>query len=81
MSAPRKGVLSARESANSFAGESELSSDGRYLAIGGTRSPDSFHMELGKVMLENCGHFPIEEPGLTQLRDAFTRVAERAARR
>ncbi|MFA7510836.1 MULTISPECIES: alpha/beta hydrolase [Mycolicibacterium] len=33
------------------------------------------------VMLENCGHFPIEEPGLTQLRDAFTRVAERAARR
>jgi succinate dehydrogenase / fumarate reductase flavoprotein subunit len=28
---------------------------GRYLAIGGTRSPDSFHMELGKIMLENCG--------------------------
>ncbi|WNG88761.1 alpha/beta hydrolase [Mycobacterium sp. ITM-2016-00317] len=32
------------------------------------------------VTLENCGHFPIEEPGLTQLRDAFTRVVERAAR-
>jgi succinate dehydrogenase / fumarate reductase flavoprotein subunit len=26
-----------------------------YLSIGGTRSPDSFHMELGKIMLENCG--------------------------
>ncbi|MGE2832418.1 alpha/beta hydrolase [Mycobacterium sp. SMC-4] len=23
------------------------------------------------VLLENCGHFPIEEPGLTQLRDAM----------
>lgn len=34
------------------------------------------------VMLENCGHFPIEEPGLTQLRDAmsetFTAVAAQA---
>jgi len=27
----------------------------QYLSIGGTRSPDSFHMELGKIMLENCG--------------------------
>lgn len=26
-----------------------------YLAIGGTRSPDSFHMELGRIMLEHCG--------------------------
>jgi len=26
-----------------------------YLAVGGTRSPDSFHMELGKIMLEHCG--------------------------
>ncbi|MBX3313327.1 MAG: fumarate reductase/succinate dehydrogenase flavoprotein subunit [Actinobacteria bacterium] len=26
-----------------------------YLAIDGTRSPDSFHMELGKIMLEHCG--------------------------
>jgi len=26
-----------------------------YLSIGGTRSPDSFHMELGKIMLEHCG--------------------------
>ncbi|MDN4516998.1 alpha/beta hydrolase [Mycolicibacterium austroafricanum] len=33
------------------------------------------------VMLDNCGHFPIEEPGLTQLRGAVTRVAERAGRR
>ena len=23
------------------------------------------------VMLERCGHFPIEEPGLTQLREAM----------
>ncbi|MGP4057331.1 alpha/beta hydrolase [Mycobacterium sp. 4D054] len=30
------------------------------------------------VLLENCGHYPIEEPGLAQLRDAVTRVAERA---
>jgi succinate dehydrogenase / fumarate reductase flavoprotein subunit len=28
---------------------------GGYLSIGGTRSPDSFHMELGKIMLEHCG--------------------------
>jgi len=27
----------------------------QYLSIGGTRSPDSFHMALGKIMLENCG--------------------------
>ncbi|MGE2735356.1 alpha/beta hydrolase [Mycolicibacterium vaccae] len=33
------------------------------------------------VILENCGHFPIEEPGLTQLRDAFTRVVARVGRR
>lgn len=33
-----------------------------------------------RVTLENCGHFPIEEPGLEQLRAAFTRVVERAAR-
>ena len=26
-----------------------------YLSIGGSRSPDSFHMELGKIMLEHCG--------------------------
>ncbi|QYG91314.1 fumarate reductase/succinate dehydrogenase flavoprotein subunit [Iamia sp. SCSIO 61187] len=26
-----------------------------YLAIGGTRSPDSFHMELGKIMWDYCG--------------------------
>jgi len=26
-----------------------------YLSIGGTRSPDSFHMELGTIMLEHCG--------------------------
>ncbi len=26
-----------------------------YLAIDGTRSPDSFHMELGRIMLEHCG--------------------------
>ena len=34
------------------------------------------------VMLENCGHFPIEEPGLAQCRDAMrtllTRVAAQA---
>ena len=27
----------------------------QYLSIGGTRSPDSFHMELGRIMLANCG--------------------------
>ena len=27
----------------------------RYLSIGGTRSPDSFHMELGRIMLTHCG--------------------------
>ncbi|MCB0971912.1 MAG: fumarate reductase/succinate dehydrogenase flavoprotein subunit, partial [Acidimicrobiales bacterium] len=26
-----------------------------YLAIGGSRSPDSFHMELGQIMLTHCG--------------------------
>ena len=26
-----------------------------YLAIGGTRSPDSFHQELGKIMWDYCG--------------------------
>jgi succinate dehydrogenase / fumarate reductase flavoprotein subunit len=26
-----------------------------YLSIGGDRSPDSFHMELGRIMLEHCG--------------------------
>jgi alpha-beta hydrolase superfamily lysophospholipase len=32
------------------------------------------------VMLENCGHFPVEEPGLSQLRRTVTAVAERAGR-
>lgn len=32
-------------------------------------------------MLENCGSFPIEEPGLTQLRRTFMAVVERAGRR
>jgi succinate dehydrogenase / fumarate reductase flavoprotein subunit len=26
-----------------------------YLSIGGTRSPDAFHHELGKIMLDKCG--------------------------
>lgn len=30
------------------------------------------------VMLENCGHYPIEEPGLAQLRDAMRTVLSRA---
>ncbi|MFA5708901.1 alpha/beta hydrolase [Mycolicibacterium sp.] len=37
------------------------------------------------VLLDNCGHYPIEEPGLTQLeqtvRDTLTAVAEQADRR
>lgn len=33
------------------------------------------------VMLENCGHFPIEEPGLGHLRDAFTGVAAQVGQR
>jgi len=36
-----------------------------YLAIGGTRSPDSFHHELGKIMLSQCGMERTKE-GLTQ---------------
>ncbi|WP_305091392.1 alpha/beta hydrolase [Prescottella sp. R16] len=31
------------------------------------------------VLLENCGHFPIEEPGLTQLRDAVRAVIDAVA--
>ncbi len=27
----------------------------QFLAIGGTRSPDAFHMELGKIMWDRCG--------------------------
>lgn len=30
--------------------------------------------ETTAVMLENCGHFPIEEPGLTQLRTQMRRI-------
>lgn len=33
------------------------------------------------VMLENCGHFPIEEPGLRQLRDTLLAVLTEVARR
>jgi succinate dehydrogenase / fumarate reductase flavoprotein subunit len=36
-----------------------------YLAIGGTRSPDAFHHELGKIMLSQCGMERTKE-GLTQ---------------
>ncbi|NNH70493.1 alpha/beta hydrolase [Nocardia uniformis] len=32
------------------------------------------------VMLENCGHFPIEEPGATQLRDTFREVLDAVAK-
>ena len=41
----------------------------RYVSIGGTRSPDSFHMELGKIMLENCGMERTKESLETALRD------------
>jgi alpha-beta hydrolase superfamily lysophospholipase len=33
------------------------------------------------VMLTNCGHYPIEEPGLTALRDAMRVVLTEAAPR
>jgi alpha-beta hydrolase superfamily lysophospholipase len=33
------------------------------------------------VMLENCGHFPVEEPGLTQLHDALLVVLSEVAQR
>ena len=36
-----------------------------YLAIGGSRSPDSFHHELGQIMLSQCGMERTKE-GLTQ---------------
>ncbi|NLD76552.1 MAG: succinate dehydrogenase (quinone) flavoprotein subunit, partial [Acidimicrobiales bacterium] len=42
---------------------------GQYLSIGGTRSPDSFHMELGKIMLENCGMERTKESLGTALRE------------
>ncbi len=32
------------------------------------------------VMLENCGHYPIEEPGLAQLQETVTTVVQRAGR-
>lgn len=32
------------------------------------------------VMLDNCGHFPIEEPGVTQLRDALREVVVAVAK-
>jgi hypothetical protein len=31
-------------------------------------------------MLENCGYYPIEEPGLAQLRETVTTVVQRAGR-
>ena len=34
---------------------------GRYLAIGGTRSPDYFHRELGKIIWDYCGMERTEE--------------------
>ena len=36
-----------------------------YLSIGGKRSPDSFHHELGKIMLDQCG-MERTHAGLTQ---------------
>jgi succinate dehydrogenase / fumarate reductase flavoprotein subunit len=37
----------------------------RFLSIGGTRSPDHFHKELGKIMWEYCG-MARNESGLTK---------------
>ena len=33
------------------------------------------------VMLENCGHYPVEEPGLSQLRDALRTVLSQVVER
>ena len=33
------------------------------------------------VMLENCGHFPIEEPGVSRLEEASTAFLENLSRR
>ena len=41
----------------------------QYLSIGGTRSPDSFHMALGKIMLDNCGMERTKESLETALRE------------
>src|SRR5690606_175941 len=41
----------------------------QYLSIGGTRSPDSFHMELGRIMLENCGMERTKQSLETALRE------------
>ena len=37
----------------------------KFLSIGGTRSPDHFHKELGKIMWEHCG-MARNEAGLTK---------------
>lgn len=34
---------------------------------------DRLRVKKQLVLLENCGHFPVEEPGVTQLRDAVLR--------
>jgi len=55
--APRLGTQPVPTDHPSFA-EAEAAARDRfagYLAIGGTRSPDAFHQELGKIMLERCG--------------------------
>jgi succinate dehydrogenase / fumarate reductase, flavoprotein subunit len=44
----------------------------RLLAVNGTRTPDSFHRELGKVMWEYCGMERTEE----SLRKALDRIPE-----
>jgi pimeloyl-ACP methyl ester carboxylesterase len=31
------------------------------------------------VMLENAGHYPLEEPGLTQMRDAIAQFTTKVA--
>ena len=41
----------------------------QFLSIGGQRSPDSFHMELGKIMLDNCGMERTKESLETALRE------------
>lgn len=47
----------------------------KFLSIGGKRTPDSFHRELGKVMWENCG-MGRNEAGLKKAIEVIPKIRE-----
>ncbi len=47
----------------------------KFLSIGGKRTPDSFHKELGKVMWENCG-MGRNEAGLKKAIELIPKIRE-----